>query len=54
MEATKQDWIDNKAQKEAMIVGNKMQIEMAEALLKFIDQKIAEFPAEEEKTPLGV
>ncbi len=48
MEFTKQDWITNKFNNETLIKTNLMQIEMAKEIIKLCDEKIADFPMEEE------
>jgi hypothetical protein len=46
MEITKEDWENSKTANERLIKTNKIQIAMAEEMLKFCEKKIAEFPPE--------
>jgi len=45
----KEDWEASKLKSEEMIVINKMQIMMAENIIKLCNKKIAEFPKESKK-----
>lgn len=52
---TKQDWIRSKTANIDLIIQNKMQIQMAEKMILLCDERIAEFPKEEEKNlPSGI
>ena len=55
LEFTKLDWEKARAENVNLIIGNKIQIEMAKRVIKLCDEKIKEFPEEnmeeEEKTP---
>lgn len=47
MEITKQHWERNLKANEELIINNKIQIEMAEEIIKLCEKKIAEYPNEE-------
>jgi hypothetical protein len=51
---SKENWEENLYKNKALIIGNLMQIEMAKKVILLCEEKIAEFPKEEEKKPLGV
>ena len=46
-ELTKQDWERSKGDNELLIVNNKMQIMMAQEVIKLCNKKISQFPTEE-------
>lgn len=57
LKLTKSDWLRAREDNINLIVGNKMQIEMALEVIKLCDEKIKQFPKEkslEKKVPLGV
>lgn len=54
MEIKKEHWIRNKTANEELIINNKMQIMMAEEIIKLCNKKISEYPKEDIKNPLGV
>lgn len=43
MELTKEDWERSKADNESLIIGNMMQIEMAQEVIKLCNKKIKTF-----------
>ena len=49
MEILKEHWEKAKIDNLNLILQSKMQIQMAERILIMVDEKIAEFPKEEEK-----
>ena len=49
MEILKEHWEKAKIDNQNLILQSQMQIQMAERILIMVDEKIAEFPKEEEK-----